>query len=321
MELIIKPTGQCNFNCTFCSSANLDISHPTNGVPDQIKDLILKMKPTNIIITGGEPLTINPEYYLELMDIAKCPIGFTSNMKDFYLHPEKWESIVKNPDFGFITSFNYGDSRRWDENTPYTEEKFIEVTNLFKEVSGRPSLPFIAVIDENNEDKILDHVYLAKKLNTMVKINGATKIGRCGKNYPKYKIIQAYLKIIELELDQYEITCHDRELGRCAFNINFMCNSTIRCCYVDTNGNLHYGICDDEVSAGKEIPMDIEFPVKACSAIPGKDEYINDKCVYCELFRFCHGCNAHRIHTKEFPEHCDEMLKMKDDLIRTGWAL
>lgn len=320
MELIIKPTGRCNFNCTFCSSANLDIAHPTS-VPDPIKELIKKLKPNNIIVTGGEPLTINPEYYLELQELSNCHIGFTSNMKDFYLHPEKWERIVKDPNFGFITSFNYGDTRRWDEETPYTEEKFMEVTKLFKEVSGKPSLPFIAVIDESNEHLALDHVYLAKKLNTMVKLNGATKIGRCGKNYPKYKMIQTYLKIIELGLDDYEMTCHDRELGRCAFNINFLCHTGTRCCYVDTSGKLHYGICDDELSAGVEIPMDTNFPLDIHPIIPKKDEYIHDKCIYCELFRFCHGCPAHRVHAKEFPEHCDEMLKMKDELIRTGWAI
>lgn len=321
MELIIKPTGRCNFNCTFCSSANLDIAHPTTGVPKPIKDLILKMKPTNIIVTGGEPLTIDPEYYLELQELGKCHISFTSNMKDFYFHPEKWERLVKDPNMGFITSFNYGDTRRWDENTPYTEEKFIEVSNLFKEVSGKDFLPFIAVIDESNEDMLLDHVYLAKRLGTLVKINNASKIGRCGKNYPKWKMIKAYLNIIDLGLGDYEITCREREFGRCAFNTNFMCNSTIRCCYVDSAGKLHYGICDDEVSAEREIPMDEEFPVPINPKVPGKDQYIHDKCVYCELFRFCHGCNAHRLHAREFPEHCSEMLKMKDDLIRTGWAL
>lgn len=320
MELIIKPTGRCNFNCTFCSSANLDIAHPTR-VPEPIKDLIKKLRPDTIIVTGGEPLTIDPSYYWELLEISGCHIGFTSNMKDFYLHPEKWEKISRDPNFSFITSFNYGDTRRWDENTPYTEEKFIEVTNVFKEVSGKPMLPFIAVIDETNEDTVLDHIYLAQRLNTLVKINGATKIGRCGKNYPKYKLIQAYLKIIYLGLDQYEMTCRERERGKCAFNINFLCRSATRCCYVDTNGQLHYGICDDELSAGREIPMDSDFPLVAHPTFPTKEEHINDKCVYCDLFRFCHGCAAHRINAKEFPEHCEEMLKLRDDLIRTGWAM
>lgn len=319
MELIIKPTGMCNFNCTFCSAAYLDIAHPTR-VPDKIKDLIKKMKPDSIIVTGGEPLMVNPEYYLELQELGNCNVGFTTNMKDFYLHPDKWKPIFTSPHFGFITSFNYGETRRWDENTPYTEEKFIEVTKMFTDMTGK-TLPFIAVIDDSNEDTLMDHVYLAKRLNTMVKINGATKIGRQGVNYPKYKIVKAYLKIIEMGLADYEITCHDRSLGRCAFNTNFMCNSAIRCCYVDTAGELHYGICDDELSDEREIPMDPSFPLIPCPKIPTPDEHINDKCVYCDLFRFCHGCNSHRRHAKEFPEHCEEMLKMKDEIILTGWSI
>lgn len=319
MELIIKPTGRCNFDCTFCSSAYLDIAHPT-CVPEKIKDLIQKMKPDSIIVTGGEPLTIDPAYYLELQELGNCHVGFTTNLKDFYLHPDKWNEIFTNPNFGFITSFNYGDTRRWDPETPYTEEKFIEVTNLFNEVTGQP-LPFIAVIDESNEHLLMDHIDLARRLNTMVKINCATKIGRQGINYPKYKIVQAYVKIIDMGLDQYEITCHDRELGRCAFNTNFMCNSAIRCCYVDTAGELHYGICDDELSAEKEIPMDTSFPLIPHPTIPNKSDHITKQCVYCDLFRFCNGCNSHRQHAKEFPEYCTEMLKLKDDLIRQGWSI
>ena len=320
MELIIKPTGLCNMNCTFCSAANLDIAHPSK-VPNQIKELIQKLKPNSIIVTGGEPLTIDPSYYWELLDIAQCHIGFTSNMKDFYLNPNKWKDIIQHPNFDFITSFNYGETRLWDPTTPYSEEMFRKVHKIYTEISNGKSLNFIAVIDKSNENTIMDHIYLAKDLNCKVKINGACKIGRQGINYPKYKIIKFYLDLIDMGLDQYEITCCERHLGRCALNTNFMCQSAIRCCYVDHNDKLHYGICDDLISAGIEIPMDDTFPLDPKPEIPKLQDHINNKCVYCDLFRFCHGCIAHREHAKEFPEHCEEMLKLKDRLIKTGWKL
>jgi len=321
MELIIKPTGKCDFSCTFCSAANLDVAHPVDGVPEKIKDLIKVLRPKNIIITGGEPLMVDPAYYLELQEFSKCHISFTTNLKDFYLNPDKWADILSQEKFGIITSFNYGDTRRWDKDTPYTEEQFIEVMNLFKSVTGKKYLPFIATIDENNEHRLLDHVYLAKRLDSKVKINGATKIGRQGKNYPKYKIIQAYLNIINLGLGEYELTCHDRQSGRCSFNINLMCNTAIRCCYVDSLGELHYGICDDEISAGRELKREKTFPIIPLPTVPKRLEHITTKCVQCKLFRFCNGCNSHRRHAKEFPEYCSEMLKMEDEIIRTGWAL
>lgn len=321
MELIIKPTGRCNFDCSFCSADNLDIVHPEHGVPDKIKDLIAKLQPNSIIVTGGEPLTVDPSYYLELQEFAGVHVGFTTNMKDFYLHPDKWKEVFCNPNFGFITSFNYGDSRKWDPHTVYTEEMFRKVTDLFKEVTGRPSLPFIAVIDENNEDLIMDHVYLAKELGTQVKINPACKMGRQGTNYPKYKIIKKYIEIIDAGLGDYEITCSERKFGRCAFNTNLLCRSTIRVCYIDKAGELHYGCCEDLLSIGQEIPMDPEFPVKPVPVFPPKCNHLTNHCLSCELFRICHGCSAHLTHAHEFPEYCEEMLKMKDDLIRQGWAL
>lgn len=325
MELIIKPTGLCNFNCEFCSASNLDISHPKNGVPKEIKDLILKMKPSTIILTGGEPLMVGPDYIMEIQELApdNTYISLTSNMKDFYFNPDKWRDVVNHPHIRFITSFNYGHTRRWDENTVYDENMFKKVTNKFKEITGGKSLPFIAIIDESNEEFIMDHIYLAKELNTKVKINGACKLGRQGKNYPKYKIIKSYIEIIDKGLEKYEITCSNRKLGQCAFNTNFMCSSTIRVCYIDSNGKLHYGRCEDEISLGKcgEIPMDENLPIDPKVEIPSIKDHITNKCSYCELFRFCNGCHEHRKHAKEFSEYCGEMMKLKDDIIRQGWAI
>ena len=321
MELIIKPTGRCNFDCSFCSADGLDIAHPTH-VPEPIKELIQKMKPDSIIVTGGEPMTIDPSYYLELKEIAQCHIGFTSNMKDFYLHPDKWKEIVQDPMFGFITSFNYGNSRKWDPHTVYTEEMFIDVFNRFYEVSGGQKLKFIAVIDEYNEDTIMDHVYLAKRLGTQVKINGALGEGRQHNTYPRYKIIKAYIDIIDAGLEAYEMTCSDRMLSRCPFNTEFMCGSTIRCCYVDSYGKLHYGICDDEISSGREIPMDT-FPIQSIPKKPDMKDCISKKCMYCELYRVCNSCNAQRMLAiaDQDPHYCEEMQKLIPDLIRVGWKL
>lgn len=319
MQLIIKPTGLCNFNCSFCSAANLDIAHPGNKVPQQIKEVIERIKPDGLIITGGEPLCVDPEYYLELADIAKCNISFTTNLKGLYLDPEKWRPIFTNPTFDFITSFNYGDSRRWDKDTPYTEEQFIKVSELYKSIRGE-SIGFIAVIDDNNEDRIIDHVLLAKRLGTRVKINNATALGLQGTTYPRYKLFQAYLKIIDMGLEEYEIHCKERKVGRCPFNINFHCRSAIRCCYVDSKGELHYSTCDDEISLYNEYPLESE-PPKPEAIYPPVNDHITDQCIYCDLFRLCNGCNNQRTQAKKCPEYCEEMLKLKDRLIETEWLL
>lgn len=319
MQLIIKPTGRCNFNCTFCSACNLDIAHPNNGVPQKIKEVIERIKPDGLIITGGEPLECSPEYYLELQELAKCKISLTTNLKGLFLEPEKWKPIFTHPAFEFITSFNYGETRRWDKDTPYSEERFLEVVELYKSITGK-ALPFIAIIDESNEDKFIDHVYLAQKIGSYTKINNATAQGRQTTSYPRYKLFQQYLKIIEMGLDQFEIHCKERRVGRCPFNTHLLCGSTIRCCYVDSKGELHYSTCDDEISLGREFPLEERKPEEV-PVYPAIESHINDKCIYCDLFRLCNGCKSQREAAKTCPEHCEEMLKMKDKLIEVGWHL
>lgn len=315
MELIIKPTGRCNFACKFCSAHGLDVAHPKDGkVPEILKEYINKHKIEKIIVTGGEPLMMDPDYYYELYSLPSVMnISITTNLKDFYLNPDKWVDLFNKEWFGITTSFNYGNTRMWDKDTVYTEEMFIKVINKFKEyIPGRPVPSFIAVIDESNEDTILDHVYLAKRLNTMVKLNAAVKSGRQSKSYPRYKIIKAYNKIIDLGLEDYECNCSTRKLNKCPQNIGFKCLTMIRCCYIDKNGQMHFSTCDEQISLGHEFSEN-EIPVIT------ENDFIKEECSYCDLFWFCNGCNNFREDSKKFPEHCEEMKKMLPDLIRNGW--
>lgn len=319
MTLIIRVTGKCNFDCTFCSAGSLNIAHPTNGVPEQIKEVIRAIKPTSIVISGGEPLLVGPEYYFELLDIAKeCRnISITTNLKDFYYNPDKWVELFRNPRIGVTTSFNYGDSRRWDPNTPYTEEKFIEIFKLFKEKVNDKihPLPFIAVIDEHNEDTVLDTVRLAKRLGTYCRINNATKQGRCEETFPRYKMFKHYIEIMEAGLGDYEVYCRNQTNISCPMNIQFLCKNSIRTCYVDKDDKLHYyDCCETEVENLLDFHDDIDR--KMVPSIP--HETVNSKCPMCPLFSICNGCGSQKMHYP--PEHCEEMTKLKDRMIELGWV-
>lgn len=320
MDLIIKPTGRCNFDCKFCSAANLDIAHPEKGIPDQIKEIVKFLDPKRIILTGGDPLTLDPQYFYELRELTSAHVSFTSNLKGFYLNPDMWANVIKDVDFYGGTSFNYGDTRMWNKNTIYSEGMFIEVEELYRDKLGYcPS--FIAVIDEYNESMIFDHINLAKRLNTKVRLNNALKLGKQGKSFPRYKMMKYYLQLIDMGLDKYEVNCLERSEAKCSFNAEFRCSSGIRCCYIDSNNNLHYNNCEDEISLGIEFPLETIKP-ELCIDTPPVEDHINDNCMYCELFRFCNGCRSNvRSIKEEFPEHCEEMLKMKNRIIETGWAL
>lgn len=322
MELIIKPTGLCNFNCEFCSAHGMDIQHPADGhVPQQIKDLIQKLKPSGLIITGGEPLMVDPNYYYELHEIGQCSIAPTTNLKDFYLHPEKWTPLFKEDWFNITTSFNYGTTRRWDLSKVYTEHDFIHVLALLRAHTGKSIDSFIAVIDENNEIYVQDHVELAKRLGCKVRLNGAIGVGKQGKTYPRYKMMEHYLDLIEYDLDEYECNCSERHLGKCPWNIGLMCQNSIRCCYVDNSGKLHVGTCDERMSMGIELPEDKIIPTSCCETPMNPENYIKPECAYCELCRLCNGCHTMREEAKKDPIYCDEMKKLEDRIIESGWML
>ena len=326
MELIIKPTGRCNFACTFCSAGDMTIQHPSDGkVSERIKDIILKMKPNTIIITGGEPLMMNPEYYYELHELMpECNISPTSNLKDFYLHPEKWASLFNEEWFRITTSFNYGDTRKWDKDTVFSESMFIDVMIKYREYVPNKSLPmFIAVIDESNENTVMDHIKLAQRLGTVCKMNRAIGVGFQSVGYQRYKIMKHYLDIIDARLENYEWNCKNRKKGICPYNINHSCESSIRCIYIDTNNNLRVGTCDEKLSMGIELSEDKLFN---SSKIPEYEhiepsDFIKPECAYCELFNLCNGCGINRREAKLDPNYCTEMKKLESRIIDSGWAL
>lgn len=319
MELIIKPTGRCNFNCTFCSANMLNIKH-CNSVPNQLKEILQNLNPHSLIITGGDPLMVEPKYYNELLSLGEWNISLTTNLKDFYFNPKKWVDIFCNPRVGICTSFQYGNQRLWDKNTPYTEEKFKEVCALFNHYVGyNPS--FIAVINKENEDRAIDHVYLAKQLNTKVKLNPVMQIGLSTESYPKYKMVDIWLKIKELNLLEYVDMDIQFIKGGCGFNTNGLCSSTIRAVYLDNNGLIHYSNCEECLSS-----KDYQIPIDAMQPNPAREKInyktvINNKCLECELCNLCNGCKIAQDIAKQDSNYCQEMLKRKERILESGWKL
>jgi radical SAM protein with 4Fe4S-binding SPASM domain len=321
MELIIKPTSKCNLNCKFCAASELNIQYTPRYVPPQIKDIINVLKPDGIIITGGEPLCCNPEYYEELLTLCDCNIVFTTNLKDFWMKPDKWTPLFNNKRIRVGTSFNYGNTRLWDRRTVYDDVMFKGVINLFKDRVGYAP-PFIAVMNEDNEDTYLKHVLLAKELGTYCRLNNALKMGRQGTHYPRYKVFKMWIDIIHMGLGDYEQNCFERSNGMCPINSNNMCESAIRTIYVDVDGDVHYSNCEDKLNLndGREIPIDITRPIQEPNTIK-YDEAISHKCLSCELYNICNGCTTNREAAKKDPEYCLEMLKLKNDIIGLGWRL
>lgn len=321
MDIILKPTAKCNFNCKFCSAAYCKIRHPADGkVPQVIKDFVTKSGAKNIIITGGEPLMVNPSYYYDLHESCGCSIFPTTNLKDFYLHPDKWKELFNEQWFQPSTSFNYGDTRMWDENTVFTEEMFLKVMDLYSKLVNKRLPSFIAVIDELNEHTVMDHVKLAKRLGTCTKLNRAFQVGRQAKGYPKHKMYQHYINIIESGYEDYELNCRERKEDKCPKCLMRGCQSQIRCIAEGDDGKLMVSTCDEQMSMDHFLPEEKWFiPYGFYPVDP--DSYIKPECAYCELFQFCNSCDTNREETKLYPDHCEEMLKLLPKLRELGFLL
>lgn len=317
-QLMLKPTVKCNFTCSFCSAAKLCQKDQT-VVDDKLREAIKKIDPDNIIITGGDPLMLPVKYFYDLLAINdKITLSLTSNLWDFYLHPDKWTELFKNERVGICTSFQYGDGRRLPDGKPYTEELFRKVMALFKEKVGKVP-PFIAVISKENEDRAIDHVLLAKELGTTCKLNGLLPLGRSEEYYPRYKMMDIYLKILDMGLEEYEDNTFDRAKGNCPFNIDHQCFKHNRAIRIDKDGNYQYGYCEDLVYNGV-ITFD------SVEDISEKDDILNDlinpeKCPYCPLFRFCNNCKLHRDIAKTDKDYCNQMNKYSYILEDRGFKI
>lgn len=302
-QLIIKPTSACNFNCTFCSARSLDI--PIHDkVPESLKDYICKLKPTNIIITGGEPL-MNPRSYFEdlisIMDNLNNPytISLTSNMVLWYKNPEKWDWLFEKNNVGVDTSFQYGTGRK--DDTVYTEERFKRLFYAFKDRYNK-TLDFITVVSEENEHYAIKTVQLAKELGVWVKLNCQIPVGNATSYYPRYKLLNIYLQLIELGLDQYEGNLINRKQYYCPFTKTHKYCLLNKAVYVNSKNELIEGNCEEVMSSNNtlQIRKDILFP----------------KCLGCKMYNICNGCSINRECTRPIKEeHCRWMKDHYNDLL------
>lgn len=319
MQLVIKTTRKCDMNCTFCAANGCNADIGTLNTDEVINEINSFKECTDVIFLGGEDLTLPPKHYRDILDHVKEDIhfDFVTNLKDFYIHPEKWSQLFRDNRVSVTTSFNYGDSRKWDKNNVYDERMFKNVMSDFRRYVGYTP-PFIAVIDHKNCDRWRDHVELAKDLGTMCRLNGAFKIGRSGTYFPRSHMFKIWTQIIDEGLDGYEMNSHNRKEGCCPFNTGLICKGTVRVVKKENDGSIKYYNCDDEANRGKN-PKDKMDPVSLDEVQP--EIILKDECYMCPLFRLCNGCelNASQIEDKE--AYCQEMKSLKDTFIRQEWAL
>lgn len=335
MDLIIKPTEACNFACTFCSSANLVDDKKARLHLETIYEFLRRFPDTHtIIVNGGDPLMMPVQYYEDLCDHLddhgyKANISITSNLWDFYKHPDKWTKIFTrtyrdNPEARRVhvtTSFNYGESRRITNNRVFTESDFIAISDLcLDRVGYRPH--FISVIDESNLHTAIDNVRLAKHLGVDCKLNYVMASGRQSKPLPLSKIYDVYVQIWKAGLAKWEWNTRqmaNRLAGApTACPLHRTCDEGIRVLHPDGKYFSCGAFADDleyEIDYNKEVTQGgaIQTPLQSDPSI----DALKHECYSCPMFTVCNGCRKHVKDLKRadmVESHCTKMKSIAKDI-------
>lgn len=330
MDLIIKPTERCNFACTFCSSTELTDDKSKLLDLDKIFKFLDRFPDTKtIIVNGGDPLMLEPDYYWKILariEEKKMPtiLSFTTNLWDFYLKPEKWTPLFRHPQVGVATSFNYGTTRRITRNKIFDEDSFWKVSDLFLEKVGyRPD--FISVINDLNEDTAIENVKLAKRMNVVCKLNYAMSSGRETAPFQLSKIYKIYLEIFDSGLADWEFNTKEMLRGIAGFSTicprNRSCDSGIRCLQPDGDYYSCGAFGDDKeysINFEEEMSSDkILLPLHDDPSI----QSLKEECYGCSMFNLCNGCHKTIKDMKRaqiVDSHCSLMKKMESKILQTS---
>jgi len=332
MELIIKPTEACNFKCTFCSSTNITDDKKVELDHGYIFDFLDRFPNTStIIVNGGDPLMMSPDYYWKIIEFLddrqyKTSISFTTNLWAFYKKPSMWVDLFKHPRMGITTSFNYGDTRRITDTRIFTEDIFWKVSDKFTEHVGyRPD--FISVITDENEDTALDNVRLAKRMDVECKLNYAMASGVQGKPYLLSKIYAKYIQVYNEGLMPWEFNTKQMVLRLKDYHT--MCPQHRKC---DENIRT-MNPSGDYYSCGS-IADDRTHPINFTREIYGKEFFtplqadtnlvsMKEECLTCPMFKICNGCRKTIKDLKDHnlvEEHCTIMKTLASDILEINFA-
>lgn len=340
MELIIKPTERCNFKCTFCSSTHITDDKSAELDHDYIFRFLKRYPETNtIIVNGGDPLMMSPDYYWKIIEFLDnnnmdTTISFTSNLWPFYKNPEKWTDLFRDERMGITTSFQYGGGRLKGDLSEFTEEDFWKVSDMMLEKIGyRPD--FISVITEENVDRALDNVRLAKRMNVECKLNYAFSsgppvkfrgitMGQQGKPYMLADIYAIYVQIWKEGLTEWEYNTKQMVKRLKGYSTscpqNRDCDSGIRT--LQPSGDYYScGAFGDDgeysIDFEKEMSGEKIFPLRFQPEL----QSLKQSCFSCPMFQICNGCKKtiKDLKTHDMTEtHCKKMKTLAIDIIEAN---
>ena len=330
MELQLKISEVCGWKCTFCSSTKISDDHYQILDIDAVYDFLKRFPDTStLIINGGDPLMIKPQYYWDIIKYLddnnmSTSISFTTNLWPFFKNPDKWTPLLSHPRCGVTTSFNYGDTRRISHDRVYTVDDFWAVSDMFLDRIGyRPD--FISVITDENEESAIENVVLAKRMDVECKLNYGMASGDLAKSYQLSKIYQTYLKIYNMGLAEWEYNTKQMierlSTGATTCPQSRNCDGGIRALNPDGQYFSCGSFADD-----RDKPINFVTEVKLGQFFtPLSDDIdlavLKQECYSCPMFNICNGCRKTIKDMKMegiVEDHCSLMKTIADDIIHVN---
>lgn len=353
MDLIVKPTEACNFKCTFCSSTKIAAHNATKLDLNKIYQFLERFPETQtIIVNGGDPLMMSPDYYWKLIDHLEtnnlpANISFTSNLWPFYKNPKKWADLFRHSRMGIATSFNYGPGRVKGDLSLFTEDDLWKVSDaMLEHVGYRPD--FISVITDENEHLAIDNVLLAKRMSDnlppsvnedgvktgvecklnyamasgkIIEVNGH-KMGMEGNPYQLSKIYEIYVKIAQMGLTEWEFNTKQmskRLVGNATIcPQNRTCDEGIRVLQPDGDYYTCGAFGDDQ-----DMAISFEDEMAGQFFTPLQDNFeldsLKQECYACPMFAICNGCRktVKDMKAADIVEpHCKLMKSLASDIMK-----
>ena len=316
MLLIVRVTSRCNFKCEFCSASAMQGKSLS---VDAILRVVKQYHPDTITFEGGDPLVMPPSFYEELFPKLRAlnpsiELSMTTNLWNWYKNPEKW-GVLEDYDIQVCTSFQYGGKRKITDSRPLTEEIFTDMVTKWKEQTKK-SLSFIAVIDRDNADSVLNTVKFAKKHKMFCKLNPCFVSGRAEESYPWDRMLQHYATIVESGLAYWEDNSY--QLGQLMLkNTNTLSCPLVPNCQgsflvLNPDGSLHN--CSTDVAANDSRESVIQLYKKDVPVI-------SNECLSCPWYAYCNTCRVYRQEIVRYksPDYC---ARVSDALSRIRrWAL
>ena len=309
---------------------------------------------STIIINGGDPLVIKPEYYWEILEYIRkkrllTNISFTTNLWDFCQSPNKWRDLFNQPEVGVTTSFQFGPGRTKANGEVYSESDFWKASDLMLKYCGyRPD--FISVINSENEHFAIDNVALAKKMSegkkpgtgpsgekigvecklnymmasgTPVYHRGAKKyIGAGEQVYELSRIYQIYLQVYRENLTDWEFNTKQLRVrlkgGATSCPQNRNCDEGIRA--LNPDGSYYScGAFGDDKDKGIDFELEVSEG-KFFTPLSSDPELfsLKQECLTCPMFQICNGCRKTIKDMKKFgvvESHCSKMKSIANEIL------